>query len=132
MNLIRIFHYRQNSEQPATLLYNGSRIISMTKMFIRNIVANSYFTAAPVRLFLIQPTLRRISCWKCGKEHSHCEQGSKCVATQDPSKINYFELLGQKISYNIDATTLVSNYHKLQIQYHPDKHNNESEVMCFN
>ena len=44
---------------------------------------------------------------------------------------NYFQLFNLPESYNLDSRTLLAEYHKLQLEFHPDKYSNspESEKM---
>ena len=44
---------------------------------------------------------------------------------------NYFQLFNLPESYNLDSRKLVAEYHKLQLEFHPDKYSNspESEKM---
>ena len=72
--------------------------------------------------------LRRISCWRCGRKQSCIEKCQVCNATFDQTKINYFELFNLPLNYNLNTTDVVVSYHKLQKQFHPDKHTNDSEV----
>lgn len=72
--------------------------------------------------------MRYISCWRCGREEDSTSQCQMCHATFDQTKINYFELFALPINYNINTTNVVASYHKLQKQFHPDKHSNDPEV----
>ena len=40
---------------------------------------------------------------------------------------NYFQLFALSESYDLDADKLMIEYHKLQLDYHPDKHSSASE-----
>lgn len=78
--------------------------------------------------FLLSMITRKLSCWKCGSQHESGLHCASCKALQEPSEINYFELMNVDVSYDIDAKSLVPRYHSLQILYHPDKQSGENEV----
>lgn len=84
----------------------------------------NYVNISPLLSFFT----RRLTCWKCGTQHESGLHCSSCKALQEPSKINYFELMNVDVSYDVDAKALVPRYHRLQILYHPDKQSGENEV----
>ncbi len=100
-------------------------------MFLRNISRIERYGNSINNFHIIQPSsliIRKIACWKCGKNHEGGTECVNCHAIQDPKKIDYFALLGQKNSFDVDSKSLISNYHNLQIRFHPDKHSNDEEV----
>ena len=82
-------------------------------------------------------TIKTKSCWNC---HLSNEQknivcaNSLCSVLQkiDPSKVNYFDLLGLSPTFKINDDQLDKNFRNIQFMAHPDKfatkNNTESEI----
>lgn len=73
---------------------------------------------------------RKVACWSCGHETANSIKCQKCNVLQEVnSKRNYFDILGIKPSFDVNTPEVVTNYHNLQILFHPDKNVNRSEVI---
>lgn len=72
-----------------------------------------------------------VSCWKCGvtvdlKKVLFC---NRCDVVQKPKhNLDYFEILGVEKQFDINSKKLTQNFRLLQMQLHPDRFSQKSEV----
>lgn len=73
-----------------------------------------------------------VSCWKCGinvdlNKVLFCDY---CEVVQKPKvDADYFEILGMEKNFHIDTKKLTRNFRLLQMQLHPDRFSQKSEVL---
>jgi hypothetical protein len=72
-----------------------------------------------------------VSCWKCGvivdlNKDLFCDY---CEVVQKPKgDADYFTIFGMEKSFEIDTRELTKNFRLLQMQLHPDRFSQKSEV----
>ncbi len=72
-----------------------------------------------------------VSCWKCGvtvdlNKVLFCDY---CEVVQKPKNdVDYFEILGLKREFEVDTKKLTKSFRLLQMQLHPDRFSQKSEV----
>lgn len=73
-----------------------------------------------------------VPCWKCGvtvdlNKVLFCDY---CEVVQKPKfDADYFEILGMEKKFQIDTKKLTKNFRLLQMQLHPDRFSQKSEVL---
>ena len=72
-----------------------------------------------------------VSCWKCGvtvdlNKVLFCDY---CDVVQKPKHADYFVIFGLKREFDIDTKKLTKNFRLLQMQLHPDRFSQKSEVL---
>jgi len=84
---------------------------------------------------LFRPTSQdSVLCWKCGdminlNQDLFC---NSCEVVQKPTDdANYFEILGVEKEFDVDAKELTKKFRLLQMQLHPDRFTQKSEVSIF-
>lgn len=84
---------------------------------------------------LFRPTTQdSVLCWKCGdminlNQDLFC---NSCEVVQKPSDdVNYFEILSVEKQFDLDAKELTKKFRLLQMQLHPDRFTQKSEVSTF-
>lgn len=67
-------------------------------------------------------------CWNCNflyKSELFCSQ---CKSLQEmPENLNYFDILGVKLDYNVNDDEVHNKYRQLQKMLHPDRFSNKTE-----
>lgn len=69
-----------------------------------------------------------LSCWSCGQDIKQLVENlfcSNCKSLQQPSKENYFKILGVSETYDQDENELAKKFKELQKYLHPDKFGNK-------
>lgn len=72
-----------------------------------------------------------VSCWKCGvtvdlKKVLFCNY---CEVVQKPKyDVDFFEIFGMKRTFEVDSKELTKKFRLLQMQLHPDRFSQKSEV----
>lgn len=93
---------------------------------------NLDFTASFSRTAQTDNDTESISCWKCGvtvdlNKVLFCDF---CEVIQKPKyDADYFEIFGIKKQFNIDPKELTKKFRLLQMQLHPDRFSQKSEVL---
>ena len=68
-------------------------------------------------------------CWNCEYPYKSEVFCQKCKTLQvPPENLNYFQILGIKENYDVQANEIKQKYRELQNVLHPDKFSNRSEV----
>ncbi|XP_046833290.1 iron-sulfur cluster co-chaperone protein HscB [Vespa crabro] len=67
-------------------------------------------------------------CWNCNFAYKSELFCSQCKTLQEmPENLNYFDILGIKLNYNVNNEEIHEKYRQLQKMLHPDKFGNKME-----
>ena len=73
-----------------------------------------------------------VQCWKCGSvvNQDRVIFCKSCKTVQRPhKKSDFFEILGQERTFELDPKELTNRFRLLQMQLHPDRFSNHTEVI---
>jgi hypothetical protein len=73
-----------------------------------------------------------VQCWKCGStvDKDRVIFCKSCKTVQRPHKnSDFFEILGQERTFDLDPKMLTNRFRLLQMQLHPDRFSNHTEVI---
>ena len=75
-------------------------------------------------------TAHKLQCWKCGRDLEELvERFCSCGMVQSVNEyINYFDVMGVPVTFDLDRATLHGIFRNLQKDLHPDKFSKRSKV----
>ena len=75
-------------------------------------------------------TAHKLQCWKCGRDlEEFVERFCSCGMVQSVNEyVNYFDVMGVPVTFDLDRATLHGIFRNLQKDLHPDKFSKRSEV----
>ena len=101
-------------------------------LYSRNVGLSSQLNAPFRRLSL---SVRRAGqgrslekCWKCGEGTQDLFFCGSCGVIQPARDVDYFEVLGFPVKFDLDPAQLTQQFRQLQRKLHPDKFTQKSQV----